>query len=163
MNIFWTDQRVAELRRLAETGLSCRQIACEIGGGVSRNAVIGKLVRLGINRGHAGRSASVPRTPRAPRPRRQSTLIFAPTLAELPSIEEIPAPFVCANRVPLLEAQEGQCRWPAADDGSAMMVCGNPKFGAYSYCAGHCRIAYIAPQPRRRTAGERPTLVPEFA
>jgi GcrA cell cycle regulator len=40
----WTAERVELLKSRFEAGLSCREIACDIG--VSRNAVIGKLSRL---------------------------------------------------------------------------------------------------------------------
>jgi len=44
----WTTERLELLKSRFEAGLSCRQIACEIG--VSRNAVIGKLSRLNLTR-----------------------------------------------------------------------------------------------------------------
>src|SRR4029453_18973352 len=45
----WTTERVELLKNHFAAGLSCRQIAADIG--VSRNAVIGKLSRLGLTRG----------------------------------------------------------------------------------------------------------------
>jgi GcrA cell cycle regulator len=45
----WTPQRIAKLRKLCDEGLSCSQIAARLGD-VSRNAVIGKISRLGINK-----------------------------------------------------------------------------------------------------------------
>ena len=45
----WTTERVERLKSHFEAGLSCREIAADIG--VSRNAVIGKLSRLGLTRG----------------------------------------------------------------------------------------------------------------
>ena len=53
----WTTERVAQLRNCVNAGLSCGQIANEIG--VSRNAVIGKINRLGLSR---GRSKAASRT-----------------------------------------------------------------------------------------------------
>lgn len=44
----WTDERVEQLRKLWSEGLSASQIATEIGG-VTRNAVIGKVHRLGLS------------------------------------------------------------------------------------------------------------------
>ncbi len=44
----WSEERVAELKRLWATGLSARQIAEQLGG-VTRNAVIGKAHRLGLS------------------------------------------------------------------------------------------------------------------
>ena len=42
----WTDERVALLKKLWMEGLSASQIAAELGEGVTRNAVIGKVHRL---------------------------------------------------------------------------------------------------------------------
>src|SRR5438034_8785739 len=60
----WTDERVEALKRLWSEGLSASHIAAELGG-VTRNAVIGKVHRLGL----AGRAKSP--TSSAPRPRKQ--------------------------------------------------------------------------------------------
>ena len=52
----WTDDRVETLKRMWGEGLSASQIAKELGG-VTRNAVIGKVHRLGLsNRQAAGGS-----------------------------------------------------------------------------------------------------------
>jgi GcrA cell cycle regulator len=44
----WTSERIELLKRCLHAGLSCGQIAREIG--VTRNAVIGKINRLGLSR-----------------------------------------------------------------------------------------------------------------
>ena len=44
----WTDERVELLKKLWADGLSASQIAAELGG-VTRNAVIGKVHRLGLS------------------------------------------------------------------------------------------------------------------
>ena len=44
----WTSERIELLKRYLQAGLSCGQIAREIG--VTRNAVIGKRNRLGLSR-----------------------------------------------------------------------------------------------------------------
>ncbi len=50
----WTDERVETLKRMWAEGQSASQIAKELGG-VTRNAVIGKVHRLGLsNRGPGG-------------------------------------------------------------------------------------------------------------
>src|ERR1700730_9376039 len=59
----WTDEIVEQLKQHWIDGKSASQIANLLGNGVTRNAVIGKVHRLGL----AGRSR--PRTPSAPRPR----------------------------------------------------------------------------------------------
>ena len=44
----WTDERVELLKNLWAEGLSASQIAAELGG-ITRNAVIGKVHRLGLS------------------------------------------------------------------------------------------------------------------
>ncbi len=44
----WTDERIAQLKKLWEKGLTASQIAEALGNGLSRNAVIGKAHRLGL-------------------------------------------------------------------------------------------------------------------
>lgn len=56
----WTDERVETLKRMWTEGQSASQIAKELGG-VTRNAVIGKVHRLGLsNRGEEGEAAAAP-------------------------------------------------------------------------------------------------------
>ncbi|MCJ2079989.1 GcrA family cell cycle regulator [Methylobacterium sp. J-090] len=57
----WSDERVDLLRRLWQEGLSASQIAAQLGG-VTRNAVIGKVHRLGLSgRVAKGADAALPR------------------------------------------------------------------------------------------------------
>ena len=69
----WTDERVETLKRLWLDGLSASQIAKQLGG-VTRNAVIGKVHRLGLS-GRATPSKPARTTfkpPRAARPDKPS-------------------------------------------------------------------------------------------
>lgn len=62
----WTDERVERLKRLWAEGLSASQIAAQLGG-VSRNAVIGKVHRLNLpGRVKAGGPATTTRAPKRP-------------------------------------------------------------------------------------------------
>src|SRR5438270_8999460 len=65
----WTAERVELLKSRFEAGLSCRDIANDIG--VSRNAVIGKLSRLNLTREKSGDARRPARTdaPKEPRSR----------------------------------------------------------------------------------------------
>src|SRR5262245_36511577 len=79
----WSAARVELLKQFFNAGLTCSQIAREIG--VTRNAVIGKMSRLGLSRprdvlaGQMRRAAKLarPKTPRNWRPRRSRLNIFA--------------------------------------------------------------------------------------
>ena len=67
----WTDERVARLTKLWQDGLSASQIAADLGG-VTRNAVIGKVHRLGMSGrdkapGTGGKAASSTAAKAAPR------------------------------------------------------------------------------------------------
>ena len=55
----WTDERVETLKRMWGEGLSASQIAKELGG-VTRNAVIGKVHRLGLSNRDAEEAAPAP-------------------------------------------------------------------------------------------------------
>lgn len=70
----WTDDRVELLKKLWMEGLSASQIAGELGEGVTRNAVIGKVHRLKLS----ARAKPTNTTPRArpaarPAPRRPAS------------------------------------------------------------------------------------------
>lgn len=70
----WTDERVALLKKLWMEGLSASQIAGELSGGVTRNAVIGKVHRLKLSaRAKPTNVAPRPKAPRASAPRRPSS------------------------------------------------------------------------------------------
>lgn len=63
----WTDERVETLKTMWSEGKSASQIAKELGG-VTRNAVIGKVHRLGLSNrvGGADQPDEVPAAPAAP-------------------------------------------------------------------------------------------------
>ena len=64
----WTDERVETLKRMWIEGQSASQIAKELGG-VTRNAVIGKIHRLGMsNRATGGEAENDPGAGTAPAP-----------------------------------------------------------------------------------------------
>ncbi|MBK0326501.1 GcrA cell cycle regulator [Rhodobacteraceae bacterium F11138] len=61
----WTDERVETLKKMWGEGQSASQIAKELGG-VTRNAVIGKVHRLGLSNRSAGAPAAKPEPKPAP-------------------------------------------------------------------------------------------------
>src|SRR5690606_19602684 len=78
----WTDERVEKLKKLWSEGLSASQIAAQLGG-VSRNAVIGKVHRLNLpGRAKAGgtQTAARPKRP-APATPRPSNFAARPVAA----------------------------------------------------------------------------------
>jgi GcrA cell cycle regulator len=142
----WTDERIAQLKRHFEAGLSCREIAADIG--VSRNAVIGKLSRLNLTRGRGeerkpdGKRRDTARGLKAV-PRLQYEM-----LAEIYGETQSPLayePIDEANRCSLLELSDNRCRWPISTPGADdFCFCGNASPDGQPYCDGHARLAYRA-------------------
>ena len=67
MTAGWTEDRVGALKKLWLEGQSASQIAKQLGGGVTRNAVIGKVHRLGLSgRAAPSQPARAATTPDAP-------------------------------------------------------------------------------------------------
>lgn len=158
----WTDERVELLRKLWSDGLSASQVAAELGPGITRNAVIGKIHRLGLAERAKTVSAQRPRVAKAPRqaqPRMNGAsshgnlaLAFAPHALTAPRHapeEEVVIPM--SERVTLMELRESMCRWPMGDPTSAeFRFCGAKSGGVGPYCAYHARVAYQPAQDRRR-------------
>ena len=104
----WTDDRVETLKRMWGEGQSASQIAKELGG-VTRNAVIGKVHRLGLSNragsgGNAGKAAAkekVPSKPAAPKAPPKSKTKAAPAskpTKQEPELDENGIPISAARR-----------------------------------------------------------------
>ena len=166
----WNDERVELLKKLWSDGLSASQIAGRLGG-VTRNAVIGKVHRLGLS----GRATTSRMKSHRPRTRPQvannaqgannKRLIkprFAtvgnPALRNLymgdnepytPPAEELEIPL--KERKYIQTLSETCCRWPIGDPQlSDFHFCGKKKVAGLPYCEVHARRAFQPPQPRRR-------------
>ena len=143
----WTAERVELLKIHFAAGLSCREIADDIG--VSRNAVIGKLSRLNLTREKAGDARRPARTDAANQPRPRSVPRLQYRLLQTAANEE---PIHNAHRCSLLDLSDERCRWPISTPGAAdFCFCGNPPIKGLPYCAGHTRLAY-RPGLRQRVA-----------
>ena len=141
----WTDERVELLKKLWMEGLSASQIAAELGDGVTRNAVIGKVHRLKLsarakptNTAPRARPAARPTAPRRPaspsassagmsaKPRvsmARPQVMGATALAAAPEMETelYVAPAAAELFIPedkrlnLLQLNEHTCKWPIGD------------------------------------------------
>ncbi|MGL5116033.1 MAG: GcrA family cell cycle regulator [Beijerinckiaceae bacterium] len=90
----WTDERVELLKKLWTDGLSASQIASELGG-VTRNAVIGKVHRLGLVGRAKSPSVSQPRPRKVATPARpaaNSAQQHIPVHQHVPVHQHRPAP-----------------------------------------------------------------------
>jgi GcrA cell cycle regulator len=99
----WTDERVELLKKMWGEGQSASQIAKELGG-VTRNAVIGKVHRLGLsnrNTGGAAAKAAEPKEKPAPAPKPEAAAKPKPqpkTEPARPAAAAEPAPATEAAR-----------------------------------------------------------------
>jgi GcrA cell cycle regulator len=135
----WTPDRIEELKYLFDAGRTCSQIAREIG--VTRNAVIGKLSRLGLSRPRGNNGI-----PRAPRPRDGALQRQVRILRVLRAQMEAVAPEEPSGdqqRCSLFDLSPQTCRWPIGRPGAVDFgFCGNAPVEGLPYCAGHSRLAY---------------------
>jgi GcrA cell cycle regulator len=147
----WTDERVELLKRLWGDGLSASQIAHKLGG-VTRNAVIGKVHRLGLS-GRATPSRPSRRTakPATARPARAmpATSVAAPRPAAPPPAPLEPAMLPSGEFATVLTLGSHICKWPIGDpDDSSFRFCGRHAGTGSPYCDAHARVAY-QPQKKR--------------
>ncbi len=162
----WNDERVELLKKLWSEGLSASQIAGRLGE-VTRNAVIGKVHRLGLS-GRATTSRMKSHRPRARAAaaanvkQRMAKARFAtngnPLVRQLyqpdaepftPAVEELVIPL--KERKTIQTLTECSCRWPIGDPQMAdFHFCGKGKVTGLPYCEFHARRAFQPPAPKRR-------------
>jgi len=148
---WWTDERVEELKARwlnRETGT---MIAIAMHA-KSRNAVIGKLSRLGLRRGPDPNSNGHNGHNRGKRQRQigRATLHYVDGRVFIVTGEQmIEEPPIFDNPKPFIALKDGDCRFPGDGRGADMACCGAPAIDGKPYCLVHCRIAYVK-------AGSRP-------
>ena len=149
----WLGTEVEELRKLAEDGMSASLIGDKIG--KSKNAVIGKMHRLGITKAK--------RTVTSPPPKPQPPQTAKPPAS--PSTEAPPRPVVKTKPPPRQKPtgpyrdlfagtdrmgsnaqfalQVDECKWPIGQPGTPdFQFCAAKRIDGVPYCKTHARIAY---------------------
>jgi GcrA cell cycle regulator len=112
----WTDEKISELTGMWSAGLTAGAIGKQLG--ITKNAVVGKVHRLGLKS--------------RPSPIRQKSI--AKHVAEKPA----PRIFTLADMSPQT------CRWPSGDPKHAdFRCCGRRVSEGKPYCPEHCDIAYV--------------------
>lgn len=133
----WTPERIATLKTLWAKGQSASEMAAVLGA-LSRNAVIGKLHRLGLKR---------PKSTLQPKKRPATSASLSVPRAALPNSPPLPA-FKADMFPPLARAPDkypstatltpDHCRWPEGDPkSSSFHYCGRPRAEDSSYCPHH--------------------------
>jgi GcrA cell cycle regulator len=139
----WTPERIEALTCLWNDGLPANQIAAKLGQ-VTRNAVIGKVHRLGL----PGRKTTS-RPPRRTSPRRNragrvSMRKPAPLLRSYPAAPDDLPPALAAAMLSVAQLTDATCHWPIGDPhGPGFGFCGaRNAAGRQPYCAAHQRIGH---------------------
>ena len=172
----WDEAAVTRLVDMYVQGLTASQIAKELGYGLTRNAVIGKLSRLrakgeapqlpestitfkrlnnrGVRHNFANPWKRVPfklvSPPKPPKPEKPPMAIVPQKTPEAP-----PAPPTGAWSAPLMHIRASGCRWPVETlqpgHGDTMNMCGETKDDGSSYCRFHRRMGTtVMPAPKRK-------------
>lgn len=178
----WTEDRVETLSKLWAEGLSASQIAKQLGG-VTRNAVIGKVHRLGLSgrakpsRPKPAKTATSSRASAPAKPKRATSV--GPKVAKTAAAKRTkpqsasPAPLPVSAEPPLeakplkdgsyatiLTLTENMCKWPIGDPSSdEFRFCGRKTEPDEPYCKAHSMVAY-QPSRRRNSSGKMISVGP---
>lgn len=172
----WTEPRVALAQRWWRAGWSAAKIAKQLGHGISKNAVVGKLDRLHclkprqevIRKPKPRPRPAKPRLPGkyTPQPMGNRTWFSAPR-APVP----LSTPATDVARVSHDDLEAKHCRWIVGNAADAIaahapLYCGAPHLPFLPYCHEHAARAYrliprvshwAPPEAERRTSPRKPT------
>lgn len=148
----WPAARTAELLRLRECAISAGQIALELG--VTRNAVMGKLNRLGLCKPRTRMTVERYKLQRREqkarrRARAEAALALAPRPPSPPKktgkSRVRPRPAQAPGKALIWRLTERSCRWPLFGGDEPIhekFYCGDEVVFGAPYCGEHCRQAW---------------------
>lgn len=147
----WTEDHIARLKMLWLEGRTAETIARELGPGISRSAVLGKVYRMGLAAQRVAPDKPRPR-PRL-RPAWQSIHGQAGRAKKTERRSEVlsalgPLSPSARGTRSILTVGRSDCRWPIGDPPAPeFSLCGR-RVSRGAYCADHAAIAYSgAPRP----------------
>ena len=152
----WTPARVEQLKALWAEGRAASYCAMRLGG-VSRNAVIGKVHRLGLPKRNTASLASPKKKRRADgqlvkklRELRNGSILPSAPCEETRRGEGCPPTLDPPLHYLLFEQLEKHsCRWPEGE-GADKRFCGAHRKAHSPYCAHHHSRAYEKPKAAQR-------------
>lgn len=156
----WTDEQTEQLKKLYESGIACSAIANEMACGFTRNAIIGKIHRLGLPLRGQVKGKSHPKK-KEPKRTRAARVVWANgnsdklRLIDYPMIEQ--GPVRCAEIEPrnllLTELDLDDCRYPYGE-GADIRFCGHQKIDDGSYCFDHSLLVRSKPRSNSEAVTE---------
>jgi GcrA cell cycle regulator len=158
----WTEEREQRLKRLWEKGYTASQIAEMLGGGTTRNAVIGKAHRLQL----AARATS---SKQSKNPKKQAVASglnkkeegYISRKSRFKSLL-LDKSFEAENPKKLEELSDKNCRWPIGhpDEGN-FYFCGRNPVEGFSYCKLHVLYAF-QPKNQKEELIDKEDDIPAF-
>ncbi len=139
----WTDEQVEELKHLWEKGLTTGEIGKILG--VSKNAVVGKAHRLGLNsRPSPIRRNDEDRNITETTDQNEKKKILKSTVIQK-SADKEKKKFITVN-----DLTSSSCRWPIGDPKDEdFHFCGKQSLPDKPYCEEHAAIAYVSAKTLR--------------
>mgnify|MGYP001549019690 CR=1 FL=1 len=157
---FWTNDRVEQLKAFWDEDLTGGAIAEKLGGGISRNSVLGKAHKLNLppRRGSARKEEPPRKRANNPLGARADRKKFASDIAELRKLKNEPVPLTDESgaRLTILTAKADQCRWIAGDAAQGE-ICGHGVKPGASCCPHHAARARVA-GTAKLAPGAKPTV-----
>lgn len=151
----WTDVIVERCKELNAQGLSFQAVADQIGNGVTRNMVIGKLRRVGVPKVERKKPEPAEIEARSKPRTRDRVVIVKAKGAPVPPSPIPAAPTIAGEPVSILDLKNHHCRavldQRGTDPHQLAMYCGAPKTVGSSYCAPHTRLFT---QPPKESNGQ---------
>ncbi len=144
----WTPERIADLTRLWNEGLTTSEIGKRLG--ISKNAVVGKAHRMHLS----ARPSPIKRSarPALPRPHMPVPRTAVPVSRPTSAKPMTAAPLVRKQPQRVVELSNQGCRWPIGHPGEAgFHFCNERALVGKPYCADHASMAYVKVKPK---AGE---------
>lgn len=143
-NFDWNPENIEKLGQLWDGGFSATSIALQMGGDLTRNAIMGKAHRLGLK---ARKKPTSQRVVSILDAKRRKTPFVKPLLAAIPAPKLVPrldppnAPLV-----PFLKLNYRTCRsvegYEMVGAHQMALYCSNPKEAEESFCPYHQKIYY---------------------
>ena len=157
----WTDERIERMKRDWADGLSASQIAARLGG-TTRNAVVGKLHRIGAAglRNPSRKKPQIRRRPTLKQRQAFGSIVRTPAqlLAERMKHHPIPDPQPeDIARVSFLDLEETHCKFIVGEPKGPFdpQFCGDQREAGLPYCATHAMRCY-GHTPERAAVKVRP-------
>jgi hypothetical protein len=147
----FSDAELDNIILLWSQGFSATQIVKLIPTKRTRNAILGKLHRMGINKGARTQPPKPQDTVRRAK-KRKAKPDAAPEPLPVPEVRALP-PVALADYPGArhwLTRANGECAYPLVPDGAATISCCAPVMGSSPYCEAHKRVMYYAIPENRK-------------